>query len=140
MQSLFFPCMKERDKRGSARRVHHGLLPLKEVVLKEPFKDNNGSKEKGALWSKIADALTQYGMKVTQRSARERFDKLYSDYKERERQDKQASGIDVNFFLCLRQTAARQKDQPVTMQPYALNGGEPSRQLHRGIEPRLEPI
>jgi len=64
--------------------------------LEEAFKDNNGSKEKGALWSKIADALTQHGMKVTQRSARERFDKLYSDFKERERQDKQASGIDVN--------------------------------------------
>ena len=36
-------------------------------------------------------------MKVTQRSARERFNKLYSDFKERERQDKQASGIDVKY-------------------------------------------
>ncbi|KAK2548532.1 hypothetical protein P5673_031319, partial [Acropora cervicornis] len=79
-------------------KKHHGLLPLKEVVLEEAFKDNNGSKEKGALWSKIADALTQHGMKVTQRSARERFDKLYSDFKERERQDKQASGIDVKVL------------------------------------------
>ena len=34
---------------------------------------------------KIADALTQHGMKVTQRSVRERFDKLYSDFKERKR-------------------------------------------------------
>ena len=65
--------------------------------MKKPFKDNNGSKEKGASWSKIADALTQHGMKVTQRSARERFDKLYSDFKEKERQDKQASGIDVKY-------------------------------------------
>ena len=61
------------------------------------FKHNNGSKEKGASWSKIADALTQHGMKVTQRSERERFDKLYSDFKEREREEKQASGIDVEY-------------------------------------------
>ena len=65
--------------------------------MEEPFKHNNGSKEKGASWSKIADALTQHGMKVTQRSVRERFDKLYSDFKEREKEEKQASGIDVEY-------------------------------------------
>ena len=78
-------------------KKHHDLLLLKEVVLEEPFKHNNGSKEKGASWSKIADALTQHGMKVTQRSERERFDKLYSDFKEREREEKQDSGIDVEY-------------------------------------------
>ena len=62
-------------------KKHHALLLLKEVVFEEPLKHNNGSKEKGALWSKIADALTQHGMKVTQRSVRERFDKLYSEMK-----------------------------------------------------------
>jgi len=36
-------------------------------------------------------------MKVTQRSVRERFDKLYSDFKERECNEKQASGIDVEY-------------------------------------------
>ena len=61
-------------------KKHHDLLLLKEVVFEEPLK-HNGSKEKGALWSKIADALTQHGMKVTQRSVRERFDKLYSEMK-----------------------------------------------------------
>ena len=78
-------------------KKHHDLLLLKEVVLEEPFKHNNGSKEKGASWSKIADALTQHGMKVTQRSVRERFDELYSDFKEREREEKQAYGIDVEY-------------------------------------------
>ena len=78
-------------------KKHHDLLLLKEVVLEEPFKHNNGSKEKGASWSKIADALTQHGMKVTQRLVRERFDKLYSDFKEREREKKQANGIDVEY-------------------------------------------
>ena len=78
-------------------KKHHDLLLLKEVVLEEPFKHNNGSKEKGASWSKIADVLTQHGMKVTQRSVRERFDKLYSDFKEREREKKQANGIDVEY-------------------------------------------
>ena len=37
-------------------------------------------------------------------------------------------------------TATRQKDQPATKQWYALNGGAPARQLHRGIEPRPEPM
>ena len=36
-------------------------------------------------------------MKVTQRSERERFDKLYSDFKEREREEKQASCIDFVY-------------------------------------------
>ena len=36
-------------------------------------------------------------MKVTQRSVRERFDKLYSDFNEREREEKQGSGIDVEY-------------------------------------------
>ena len=67
-------------------KKHHDLLLLKEVVLEEPFKHNNGSKEKG-----------QHGMKVTQRSVRVRFDKLYSDFKEREREERQASGIDVEY-------------------------------------------
>ena len=35
MQSLFFPCMKERDKRGSARRVPSRYLDLL-VDLYEP--------------------------------------------------------------------------------------------------------
>ena len=36
-------------------------------------------------------------MKVTQRSVREKFDKLCSDFKEREREEKQASGIGVEY-------------------------------------------
>ena len=73
-------------------KKHHDL-----ILLEEPFKHSNGSKEKGALWSKIADALTQHGMKITQRSVREKFDKLYSDFKQREREEKQASGIDIEY-------------------------------------------
>ena len=65
--------------------------------MEEPFKHNNCSKEKGTSWSKIANALTQHGMKVTQRSVREKFDKLCSDFKEREREEKQASGIGVEY-------------------------------------------
>ena len=78
-------------------KKHHDHILLKEVLLEEPFKHTNGSKEKGALWSKIADALTQHGMKVTQRSVREKFDKLYSDFKQREGEEKQASSIDIEY-------------------------------------------
>lgn len=36
-------------------------------------------------------------MKVTQRSARERFDKLYQDFKKREKEESRASGVDVEY-------------------------------------------
>ena len=78
-------------------KKHHESLLLNEILLEEPFKFNNGSKEKGAVWSKIAESLAQHGMKVTQRSVREKFEKLYSEFKEREREEKQASGVDVEY-------------------------------------------
>ena len=78
-------------------KKHHEALLLSEIVVEEPFKFNNGSKEKGAAWSKIAESLTQHGMKVTQRSVREKFEKLYSEFKEREREEKLASGVDVEY-------------------------------------------
>ena len=34
-------------------KKHHDLLLLKEVVLEEPFKHNNGSKEKGERGPKL---------------------------------------------------------------------------------------
>ena len=37
MQSLFFPCMKERDKRGSARRVSSLLLQQFVTERHEPM-------------------------------------------------------------------------------------------------------
>ena len=36
-------------------------------------------------------------MKVTQRSARERFDKLYQDFNKREKEESRASGVDVEY-------------------------------------------
>ena len=36
-------------------------------------------------------------MKVTQRSAKERFDKLYQDFKKREKEASRASGVDVEY-------------------------------------------
>ena len=36
-------------------------------------------------------------MKVTQRSVREKFEKLYSEFREREREEKLASGVDVEY-------------------------------------------
>ena len=76
---------------------NHEILLLREVVFQEPYKFNPGTKERGGTWSKVAEKLTQQGMKVNQRSVREKFDKLYSEFKDRERQERTASGIEVEY-------------------------------------------
>ena len=78
------------------KNCHESLL-LSEVVHEEPYKYNAGTKERGAAWSKIADSLNERDMKVTQRSAREKFDKMYKEFKEREKEEKLASGVEVEY-------------------------------------------
>lgn len=70
---------------------------LSEIVHEEPYKYVAGTKERGAAWSKIAESLNEHGMKVTQRSVREKFDKMYKEFKEREKEEKLASGIEVEY-------------------------------------------
>lgn len=71
----------------------------KEVLVEVPYKHKPLSKDRGTSWTKIAQNLQgQKGMsKVTQRSARERFEKLYKEFKERENAEKKASGVEVEF-------------------------------------------
>ena len=76
------------------KTIHEGLL-LREVLLLEPFHYRQGTKEKGAVWSKIAENLTQLGMKANQRSVREKFDKLVAEFKRKQVAEERASGVDV---------------------------------------------
>lgn len=80
------------------KRKHEALL-LREVLVEEPHKYRPGSKERGIAWDKIAEHLNsqESGMKVTKRSVREKFDKLYQDFKKREREESRASGVDVEY-------------------------------------------
>ena len=77
----------------------HEIMLLREVLVEEPHKYRSGSKERGIAWNKIAEHLNSQdnSMKVTQRSVRERFDKLYQNFKKREREESTASGVDVEY-------------------------------------------
>ena len=71
---------------------------LREVVHEEPYKFHVGSTKRGAAWTKIADNLVQRGLvKATQRSVRNRFNSLMEEYRAREKEEKKASGVEVEF-------------------------------------------
>ena len=91
----FFAAMAKREL-FIWKRKHEAML-LREVLVEEPHKYRPGSKERGISWTKIAEHLQESGMKVTQRSAREKFDKLYQDFKKREKEESRASGVDVEY-------------------------------------------
>lgn len=91
----FFVAMAKREL--FIWKKNHEVILLREVLVEEPYKYRPGSKERGIPWTKIAEHLRESGMKVTQRSARERFDKLYQDFKKREKEESRASGVDVEY-------------------------------------------
>lgn len=70
---------------------------LREVRQKEPYIERIGSKEAGQKWSEIASAINAHAdfaiMPRDQRSVRERFNKLLSDFNTKIRKEEKASGI-----------------------------------------------
>ena len=71
---------------------------LREVLVEEPFKYKPKSKERGAVWSKIAANMNSVNegpvqFNVQQRSVRDRFRLLETKFKEKERYEEGASGI-----------------------------------------------
>ena len=75
----------------------HDDALLREVLLLEPYQFKAGSKDRGAVWNTIAENLNKLDMKVTQRSVRERFEKLLKEFKKKEAVEARASGIEVDF-------------------------------------------
>lgn len=61
-------------------KAQHDTVLLKEVVLEQPHQYALGSKERGSSWENISKSLAAEGMKVTKRSVRKRFTKLYGDF------------------------------------------------------------
>ena len=70
---------------------------LREVPTLEPYKYRFGSKERGSVWTTIAENLEGFDMKVNQRSVRERFNRMIDVFKKKEADEKRASGMDVEF-------------------------------------------
>ncbi len=80
------------------KAIHEDLL-LQEVLLLEPFQYRQGSKERVASWTKIAEHLSGMGMKARQRSVMEKFEKIVKDFKQKEAMEEQGSGIDVEYTV-----------------------------------------
>ena len=70
---------------------------MREVRQKEPYVERTGSKEAGQKWSEIAAAINTHAdfvaMPRDQRSVRERFNKLLSDFNTKMQKEEKASGI-----------------------------------------------
>ena len=78
-------------------RESHDIYLLRRVLTLEPYKYRFGSKERGSAWTTIAENLEGFGMKVSQRSVRERFNRMIDAFKKKEADEKRASGVDVEF-------------------------------------------
>ena len=75
---------------------------LQEVIHEEPYQFPFGSTKRGAVWTKIADNLAKRGLvKATRRSVLHRFNSLLEEYHTREREEKLAGGIEVEYDLSL---------------------------------------
>ena len=76
----------------------HDTLLCREVLALEPYKHKKGSNEAGKIWTDIAQSLKncqqlKFKQNLSQRAVRERFSLLQTRYKEKEREETQASGI-----------------------------------------------
>lgn len=77
----------------------HDTLLCREVLLEEPYKFKKGSNERGKKWTELAEALNKNGevkFKVTQRSVRERMERLQKRHMDKKKEEVSASGIAVD--------------------------------------------
>ena len=82
---------------GSFRwTAERDTLLLREVRYVEPYKFKHGTKESGQAWSEVANGVNQHeGFKVMprdQRSVRDRFNKLLTEFKAKMRKEEGESG------------------------------------------------
>ena len=78
-------------------KVHDTLL-CREVLALELYKHKKGSNEAGKIWTDVAQSLKncqqlKFKQNLSERAVRERFSLLQTRYKEKEREETQASGI-----------------------------------------------
>lgn len=78
-------------------KAEHEKMLLTEIETIELYQFKAGTKERGSAWTEIANRLTVLGLKVTQRSVREKFDRLMKDYLKKDSEEKKESGVEVEF-------------------------------------------
>ena len=80
------------------KEVHEKAL-ITEVLTVEPHQFKHGTKERSAAWTAIAERLNEMniGFKVNQRSVCEKSEKMMKDYEKKQRGEKEASGVSVQY-------------------------------------------
>ena len=74
-------------------KTEHEKMLLTEVITSEPYQFKAGTKERGSTWTEIAERLAGCVLKVTQRSVREKFDRLMRVFLKKESEEKKQSGV-----------------------------------------------
>ena len=95
------------------------LILLKEILLFEPYTHKKESPERGRVWEQIAESLNgqrqdKIMFKVSQRSVRDRYNLLASNYTKRQRDEERASGISpevTEVDICLEDIIERFKEK-----------------------------
>ena len=95
---LNFQMSLEKREMFVWKEVHEKAL-ITEVLTVEPHQFKHGTKERSAAWTAIAELLNEMniGFKVIQRLVREKFEKMMKDYEKKQREEKGASGVSVQY-------------------------------------------
>lgn len=78
----------------------HEIYLLREVLNLEPYKYKQSSGLRGKVWTTISDNLksnTQHEFKVSQRSCREKFQKVMDEFNKTCNEEERATGVDVDY-------------------------------------------
>ena len=81
------------------KRCHDEIL-LAEISTVEPYKFRPGTKERGNAWREVSENLNnikEMGFKTTNRSVRDRFERLMEDFVKKDNEEERASGVDVEY-------------------------------------------
>ena len=74
----------------------HDVILCEEILVCEPYKFKEGSRERGQCWDMFAEHLTQFKdptFTVKKRSVRERYFLIEAEFKKKDKKEQAASGI-----------------------------------------------
>ena len=75
----------------------HDIMFCREILMSKPYQYRPNSKESGGAWTALAEelnAMKEVKIKVSQKSVRDRYRLLLTKYKQKMRNEENASGID----------------------------------------------
>lgn len=78
-------------------KEHSEKMLLRLIIVEEPYQFKQGTRQRGAVWLKIADELNKAGLKVTQRSVREKFEKMLKEHRMKEAEEARACGVQKEY-------------------------------------------